>query len=392
MSATCDRSRSCNVWFPEPWLRETLRIAEACTFEPGALRYEYPADLVPANETPTDHLRRRVREGERRRYPEGTPERVRDQIRKELALIEELKYEHYFLTIHDIVRFARGQGILCQGRGSAANSVVCYCLGMTEVNPAKVELLFERFISRDRNEPPDIDVDFEHERREDVIQYIYRRYTRERAALAATVIRYRPRSAIRDVGRALGFDPALVEQLLEAIDWRDRDTDWRQQILDKGLTRNPRIADRFFNLVNTLLGFPRHLSQHVGGFVISAGPLAELVPVENAAMADRTVIQWDKDDLESLGLMKVDVLALGMLSALRKALALIGEARGTPFTLQDIPPEDPDTYAMLCRGDSIGVFQVESRAQINMLPRLRPTTWYDLVIQVAHCPAGAHPG
>ena len=369
--------------FPEPWLRETLRIAEACTFEPGALRYEYPADLVPANETPTDHLRRRVREGERRRYPEGTPERVRDQIRKELALIEELKYEHYFLTIHDIVRFARGQGILCQGRGSAANSVVCYCLGITEVNPAKVELLFERFISRDRNEPPDIDVDFEHERREDVIQYIYRRYTRERAALAATVIRYRPRSAIRDVGRALGFDPALVEQLLEAIDWRDQDTDWRQQILDKGLTRNPRIADRFFNLVNTLLGFPRHLSQHVGGFVISAGPLAELVPVENAAMADRTVIQWDKDDLKSLGLMKVDVLALGMLSALRKALALIGEARGTPFTLQDIPPEDPDTYAMLCRGDSIGVFQVESRAQINMLPILRPTTWYDLVIQVA---------
>jgi len=369
--------------FPEEWLEETLRVADACSFEPGSLRYEYPADLVPEGNTPTRYLQRLVREGEQRRYPEGTPEAVRRQIDRELALISELGYEHYFLTIHDIVRFAREQGILCQGRGSAANSAVCYCLGITEVDPARVELLFERFISRDRNEPPDIDVDFEHERREEVIQYIYRRYTRERAALAASVIRYRPRSAIRDVGRAFGFDPALVEQLLSGIDWRDRDTDWRQQILDKGLTRNPAIADRFLSLVNTLLGFPRHLSQHVGGFVISAGPLAELVPVENAAMEGRTVIQWDKEDLESLGLMKVDILALGMLSALRRALTLISEERGTSFTLQDIPPEDPDTYTMLCRGDSIGVFQVESRAQINMLPRLQPRTWYDLVIQVA---------
>ncbi|MFN2359918.1 MAG: error-prone DNA polymerase [Marinobacter sp.] len=369
--------------YPEPWLRETLAIARQCTFEPGSLRYEYPPDLVPDNESPAACLKRLTSEGERRRYPEGTPLSVQGLIRKELALISEMKYEHYFLTIHDIVAFARSKGILCQGRGSAANSAVCYCLGITEVNPARVELLFERFISRDRDEPPDIDVDFEHERREEVIQYIYQRYSRERAALAATVIRYRPRSAIRDVGKALGFDPAMVEQLLEGIDWRDRASDWRQQILDKHLTRNPKVADQFFTLVNTLLGFPRHLSQHVGGFVISAGPLAELVPVENAAMADRTVIQWDKDDLESLGLMKVDVLALGMLTAIRKALELISEEKGSLFTMQDIPQEDPDTYAMLQKGDSIGVFQVESRAQINMLPRLKPETYYDLVIEVA---------
>ena len=369
--------------FPEAWLKESLVIADQCVFEPGSLRYEYPPDLVPDNESPASYLQRLTREGERRRFPGGTPLKVQALIRKELALISEMKYEHYFLTIQDIVAFARSQGILCQGRGSAANSAVCYCLGITEVNPARVELLFERFISRDRNEPPDIDVDFEHERREEVIQYIYQRYTRERAALAATVIRYRPRSAIRDVGKALGFDASLLEQLLNGIDWRDKATEWRQQILDKRLTRNPQVADQFFTLVNTLLGFPRHLSQHVGGFVISAGPLAELVPVENAAMAGRTVIQWDKDDLESLGLMKVDVLALGMLSAIRKALELISDEKGQPFAMQDIPAEDPATYAMLQQGDSIGVFQVESRAQINMLPRLRPETYYDLVIEVA---------
>ncbi|MGO1692083.1 MAG: error-prone DNA polymerase [Marinobacter sp.] len=369
--------------FPEAWLKESLRIAQQCTFEPGNLRYEYPPDLVPKEESPAAYLKRLTQEGERQRYPEGTPLSVQALIRKELGLISELKYEHYFLTIQDIVAFARSQGILCQGRGSAANSAVCYCLGITEVNPARVEVLFERFISKDRNEPPDIDVDFEHERREEVIQYIYQRYSRERAALAATVIRYRPRSAIRDVGKALGFDPALVEQLLEGIDWRDQATNWRQQILNKRLTRNPKVADQFFALVNTLLGFPRHLSQHVGGFVISAGPLADLVPVENAAMADRTVIQWDKDDLESLGLMKVDILALGMLTAIRKALELISQQKGHPFQMQDIPQEDPATYAMLQKGDSIGVFQVESRAQINMLPRLKPETYYDLVIEVA---------
>jgi error-prone DNA polymerase len=369
--------------FPQSWLDETRSIARQCTFNPGSLRYEYPPDLVPDGQSSAAYLQQLTREGERRRFPEGTPLSVQALIRKELALIAEMQYEHYFLTIHDIVSFARSQGILCQGRGSAANSAVCFCLGITEVNPTRVELLFERFISKDRNEPPDIDVDFEHERREEVIQYIYRRYSRERAALAATVIRYRPRSAIRDVGKALGFDTALVEKLLNGIDWRDRETSWRQQILDKGLTRNPSVADQFFHLVNTLLGFPRHLSQHVGGFVISAGPLSELVPVENAAMEGRTVIQWDKDDLESLGLMKVDILALGMLSAIRKSLALIADDKGHPFTIQDIPEEDPDTYNMLQQGDSIGVFQVESRAQINMLPRLRPETFYDLVIEVA---------
>ncbi|WP_372964042.1 error-prone DNA polymerase [Marinobacter sp.] len=369
--------------FPESWLQETVRIANNCQFEPGSLRYEYPSDLVPADKTPGAHLRHLTREGERRRYPEGTPMNVQALIRKELELISELQYEHYFLTIHDIVNFARSKGILCQGRGSAANSAVCYCLGITEVNPARVELLFERFISKDRDEPPDIDVDFEHHRREEVIQYIYQRYGRERAALAATVIRYRPRSAIRDVGKTLGFDAALVEKLLDGIDWQDNAINWRQQILDRGLTRNPKIADQFFTLVNTLLGFPRHLSQHVGGFVISAGPLSELVPVENAAMKDRTVIQWDKDDLESLGLMKVDILALGMLTAIRKALELISKEKGIAFTMQDIPQEDPATYSMLQKGDSIGVFQVESRAQINMLPRLKPETYYDLVIEVA---------
>ena len=369
--------------FPQAWLQETVNIANSCSFEPGSLRYEYPPDLVPEGESPAAYLKRLTREGERRRYPEGTPMKVQALIRKELGMISELNYEHYFLTIHDIVAFARSRGILCQGRGSAANSAVCYCLGITEVNPAKVELLFERFISKDRDEPPDIDVDFEHQRREEVIQYIYQRYGRERAALAATVIRYRYRSAIRDVGKALGFDAALVEKLLDGIDWRDKSTNWRQQILDKGLTRNPKVAEQFFTLVNTLLGFPRHLSQHVGGFVISAGPLAELVPVENAAMEGRTVIQWDKDDLESLGLMKVDVLALGMLTAIRKALELISEEKGQAFTMQDVPQEDPDTYAMLQKGDSIGVFQVESRAQINMLPRLKPETFYDLVIEVA---------
>ncbi len=369
--------------FPAAWLTETLIIAQQCQFDPGSLCYEYPPDLVPRGQTPAAYLRQLTSAGSQRRYPDGVPAPVQALIEKELGLIGEMAYEHYFLTIHDIVEFARGEGILCQGRGSAANSAVCYCLGITEVDPSRVELLFERFISKDRNEPPDIDVDFEHERREEVIQYIYRRYGRERAALAATVIRYRPRSAIRDVGKALGFDPVLVEQLLNGIDWRDRETDWRQQIIDKNLTRNPRVADQFFTLVTTLLGFPRHLSQHVGGFVISAGPLAELVPVENAAMPDRTVIQWDKDDLESLGLMKVDILALGMLSAIRKALELVSTLRGRSVSMPDIPPEDPAVYAMLQAGDSMGVFQVESRAQMNMLPRLKPSTYYDLVIEVA---------
>ncbi len=341
--------------YPPALLEESARIAARCVFSLDELRYEYPRELVPEGMSAGDYLRTLTLAGMHTRWPQGTPEKVLRQIDAELALIAELKYEYYFLTVHDIVAFARAQGILCQGRGSAASSAVCYCLGITEVDPARCELLFERFLSRERNEPPDIDVDFEHERREEVIQYIYRKYGREHAALAATLICYRPRSAVRDVGKALGLAP--------------------EEIGD-GLREHP--------LVRELLGFPRHLSQHVGGFVITRAPLSTLVPVENAAMADRTIIQWDKDDLEAMGLLKVDILALGMLTAIRKTLALLPAGDGrTTLAMADIPPEDPATYAMLSRGDSVGVFQVESRAQMAMLPRLRPRTFYDLVVQVA---------
>lgn len=364
-------------------LAQTLAIAARCTFSLSELRYEYPQDLVPAGYSAADYLRRLVDDGITQRYPEGVPEPIRAQVDKELAIIAELRYEHYFLTIWDIVHFARSRGILCQGRGSAANSAVCYCLGITEVDPARVSLLFERFISKERHEPPDIDVDFEHERREEVIQYIYQRYGRERAALAATVITYRAKSAIRDVGKALGLDQNQLDYFIANLDWRDKQYDWGEQLQHLGLNSQRGIGAHFCQLVRELIGFPRHLSQHVGGFVIAADELAWLVPVENAAMPERTVIQWDKNDLEALGLMKVDVLALGILSAIRRSLALISQDRGRPLTLSQIPPEDPATYAMLQQGDSIGVFQVESRAQINMLPRLRPENFYDLVVQVA---------
>lgn len=369
--------------FPADWIQQSLVIADQCAFCPSELRYRYPPEVVPEGHTPGSYLRELVENGIHWRFPNGIPADKRALVEKELTLIREKDYEPYFLTIHDIVEFARRENILCQGRGSSANSIVCYCLGITEVDPGKVELLFERFISADRDEPPDIDVDFEHERREEVIQYIYRRYGRERAALAATVIRYRHRSAIRDVGKALGFDLNLLEQLIDKVDWRDKQQDWREQMLEKGITRSERAVGQFISLVNTLYGFPRHLSQHVGGFVISEGPLAELVPVENASMADRTVIQWDKEDLESLNLMKVDVLALGMLSAIRKAFEWIALKEGRPFGMPDVTREDSRVYDMLCTGDSIGVFQVESRAQINMLPRLKPREYYDLVIEVA---------
>ncbi|MCP5160791.1 MAG: error-prone DNA polymerase [Hahellaceae bacterium] len=363
----------------------TCQIAARCRFSLDELRYEYPQELVPPGVSATFHLRQRVEEGALRRFPDGVPDPIREQIETELALIRELHFEPYFLTIEDIVSYARQQQILCQGRGSAANSVVCYCLGITEVDPTQVTLLFERFISRERNEPPDIDVDFEHERREEVIQYIYRRYGRDRAALAATVITYRGRSAIRDVGKALGLDSLWLDQLLSQIDWRSKTSPWRQQLQTK-LTDDSHttaVASHLLQRVEELLGFPRHLSQHVGGFIISAGPLSQLVPVENAAMNGRTVIQWDKDDLEALGLLKVDILALGMLSAIRKALAIISRQTGRPFRMQDIPREDPSVYRMLQNGDSVGVFQVESRAQMNMLPRLKPANYYDLVIEVA---------
>ncbi|OGA69065.1 MAG: error-prone DNA polymerase [Betaproteobacteria bacterium RIFCSPLOWO2_12_FULL_65_14] len=348
--------------YPPELLAETLAIAERCDFSLDCLKYEYPAELVPEGHTPASWLRHLTGQGLRGRFPGGVPQKVAELVEHELALVADLGYEPFFLTVHDTVRFARERGILCQGRGSAANSVVCYALGITEVDPARMNTLFERFVSRERNEPPDIDVDFEHQRREEVIQYIYGKYGRGRAALAATVIRYRPKSAVRDAGKALGVPQEEADRMAKAFAFWDSKVEATNPVLE---------------LAAMLVGFPRHLSQHVGGFVISRGPLAELVPVENAAMPGRTVIQWDKDDLEALGLLKVDVLALGMLSAIRRALDFIG------MKMQDIPAEDPAVYRMIQKADTIGVFQVESRAQMSMLPRLRPASFYDLVIEVA---------
>ncbi|MCB1866348.1 MAG: error-prone DNA polymerase [Chromatiales bacterium] len=369
--------------YPPELLAETLAIAERCAFSFDELRYEYPRELVPAGSTPSRHLRELSLAGAARRWPGGVLPQVRAQIERELVLIAELRYEPFFLTVHDIVHYARGRGILCQGRGSAANSAVCFCLGITEVDPARGHLLFERFISKERNEPPDIDVDFEHERREEVIQYIYGKYGRARAALAATVISYRARSAIRDVARALGFGPDQIVQLGANRAWWDREALAADRLREQGFDPDNPLIARLRWLVDELIGFPRHLSQHVGGFVISEGPLCELVPIENAAMPGRTVIQWDKDDLDALGLLKVDCLGLGMLSVIRRAFDLIQQHRGRALTLASVPPEDPAVYAMLQQADSIGVFQVESRAQMTMLPRLKPECFYDLVIEVA---------
>lgn len=365
--------------FPAEWLAETLGIAEQCQFSLDELRYEYPRELVPQTHTSSSWLHKLTLEGMQLRWPGGAPEAVQQLVVRELKLISELAYEHFFLTVHDIVVFARGQGILCQGRGSAANSAVCYCLGITAVDPARMQLLFERFLSKERNEPPDIDVDFEHERREEVIQYVYKKYGRHRAALAATVICYRRRSAIRDVGKALALSLDQIERCVSCL--RMNSDGNVVQIESPELESG--VLQQLVDLVEQLCGFPRHLSQHVGGFVISEGPLYELVPVENAAMADRTVIQWEKDDLEALGLLKVDILALGMLTAVRKALALLPPIQGRPWQLQDIPAEDPQVYEMISRADTVGVFQIESRAQMSMLPRLRPRNYYDLVIQIA---------
>jgi error-prone DNA polymerase len=369
-------------------LAQTRVIADLCEFSLDELRYQYPRELVPEGFTSMSYLREMVNQGKRLRWPEGTSADVEKIIEKELTLIEEQRYEYFFLTVHDIVRFARSKNILCQGRGSAANSVVCYCLGITEIAPGQINVLFERFISKERDEPPDIDVDFEHERREEVIQYIYQKYGRERAALAATVITYRQKSAMRDLGKALGFSAEQIEQLSGSLAWWDRRSQWRerlQQQLASGAAAS--LSEQqiywFFTLVDQLLGFPRHLSQHVGGFVIAEDRISDLVPVENASMPERTIIQWDKDDLESMRLLKVDVLALGMLTALRKTLAMINDYQPGLRALSDIPREDAATYAMLSQADSIGVFQVESRAQMSMLPRLQPRCFYDLVIQIA---------
>ncbi len=374
--------------YPKPLLAQTLAIAERCSFKLDELRYEYPEEIVPAGETPASHLRALTMRGCAYRWPGGTPAAVRENIEHELRLIAELKFEPFFLTVHDVVEYARSRKILCQGRGSAANSAVCYCLRITEVDPSRMAMLFERFISKERNEPPDIDVDFEHERREEVIQYIYGKYGRERAALAATVICYRPRSALRDVGKALGLDLAQVDKLARGMQWWDGQRIDPERIRASGFDPEDPVIARLIALAAEILGFPRHLSQHVGGFVIARGRLDELVPIENAAMPDRTVIQWDKDDLDALGLLKVDVLGLGMLSAIRRAFHLVNEFGGSSavaggLNLANVPGEDPAVYDMICRADTTGVFQIESRAQMSMLPRLRPRNFYDLVIEVA---------
>jgi error-prone DNA polymerase len=449
------RARLAALFTPDE-LAHTLVVAGRCSFTLDALRYQYPMEAVLPGHTPAQTLRQYTEEGAFERYPAGMPPNVRTQVEHELTLIADMKYEMYFLTVHDLVRFARGRGILCQGRGSAANSAVCYCLGVTEVDPSRMNVLFERFISKERDEPPDIDVDFEHQRREEVIQYIYAKYGRERAAITAVVASYRPRSALRDVGRALEIPEVLitamakehpgmysravlVERLQAAIEkvagcadsagarggfdaqapagsaWggsqsgRAPSSVSPARVAGSSLTcaEHPaalapaggaaepgllvdgsplpplRRLQLWLDLATQLQSFPRHLSQHVGGFVLTQGPLTRLVPVENASMPDRSVIQWDKDDLDAVGLLKVDVLALGMLSAIRRCLHLISQWRGAPLRMQDVPAEDPATYAMICQADTVGVFQIESRAQMSMLPRLKPQCFYDLVVEVA---------
>jgi error-prone DNA polymerase len=368
----------------EDALARTLEITNACRFSLDELVYEYPDEPVPPGTTAQDHLEALTFEGARHRFPDGVPAHINATLERELALVKTLAYAPYFLTVHDIVTFARSRGILCQGRGSAANSCVCYVLGITAVNPTEVDLLFERFVSSARKEPPDIDVDFEHERREEVIQYIYARYGRDRAGLAATVISYRARSAVRDVGRAMGLSEDTVSALAGMV-WGTRSggTLPEKHVREAGLDPADPLLATVLELSAELMGFPRHLSQHVGGFVLTRGPLTEVVPVGNAAMADRTFIEWDKDDIAALGLLKIDVLALGMLSCIRRAFALLDAHHARPMSLARVPREDTATYDMLCRADSIGVFQVESRAQMNMLPRLKPRTFYDLVIEVA---------
>ncbi|MGY0619740.1 error-prone DNA polymerase [Lysobacter sp. A378] len=366
-------------------LAETLHIADRCRFSlRNDLQYQYPHELVPSSHDASSWLRHLVEQGARWRWPDGVDDKARALIDKELALVAEKRYESYFLTVHDIVRFARSQGILCQGRGSAANSVICYTLGVTEIDPVRMNMLFERFLSKERDEPPDIDIDFEHERREEVLQYVFNRYGRERAALTAVATQYRGRGAVRDVGRALGLPTDVVGELASTMDRWGGHAPLAEHLRERGFDPDSPVLRQVIALTAELIGMPRHLSQHPGGFVISEYPLHTLVPVENAAMDDRTVIQWDKDDLDEIGLMKVDCLALGMLTAVRKTLDLLRDTgRRDIAALADIPAEDPQTYEMISRADTIGVFQIESRAQMAMLPRLRPKTFYDLVIQVA---------
>ena len=379
------RVRLASIYPPE-LLAATLTVAGRCTFSLDEIKYQYPLETVPQGMTPTTALAWLAEEGARGRYPQGVPEWITARIHKELALIADCGYEMYFLTVHDIVRYARSVDILCQGRGSAANSVVCYVLGITAVDPRDSHMLFERFISKERSEPPDIDVDFEHDRREEVIQYIYAKYGRDRAAIAAVVTTYRTRSALRDVGKALGIAPVLIDAFATDHHWfdesiaADRLHDLAQAV---GVPLPPRSAALWLELSAQLKGFARHLSQHVGGFVLTQGKLTRLVPVEPASMQQRSIIQWDKDDLDDMGLLKVDVLALGMLSALRRCLNLRAALRGERWQLHDIPGRDAATYNMICAADTVGVFQIESRAQMSMLPRLQPREFYDLVVEVA---------
>jgi len=369
--------------FPQECLQRTLEIAGRCTFSLDELRYEYPTEISPAGITTGEYLKKLTFAGASRRYPAGVPPKVRRLIDYELQLIEELSYEAYFLTVWDLVRFARSRDILCQGRGSAANSVVCFCLEITSVDPSRIDVLFERFISKERDEAPDIDVDFEHERREEVLQYIYSKYGRDHAGMAATVITYRPRSAVRDVGKALGLSLDRVDAIAKSVERGDNTETLPARLQAAGLDPDSTAGRQLLGLTAQILHFPRHLSQHVGGMVLTGRPLCEIVPVENAAMAGRTVIQWDKNDLDALGILKVDCLSLGMLTAIRKCFALIKKHDDRSLSLATLPAEDPDVYAMISRADTMGVFQIESRAQMSMLPRLKPACYYDLVIEVA---------
>ena len=377
------RLRLSNLYEPE-LLLQTICIAERCHFSLDELRYEYPEEVVPKGYTAAQYLHEQTWQGATKRYPAGIPDNVSAQLKHELDLIAELGYETYFLTVYDLVRFAVSRQILCQGRGSAANSAVCYCLGITAVNPANGNALFERFISRERNEPPDIDVDFEHQRREEVIQYLYQKYGRQRAALTGVVTSYRPRSVLRDTGRALGIDAHIIDQVAKSHRWWDGKQNLINRLLEAGLDAEASVTQQWAELAQALMGFPRHLSQHPGGFVLARGLLSRLVPIENAAMPQRSVVQWDKDDLDAVGLLKVDILALGMLTVIRRSLEWVAWRRKLPhFHLQDIADDDGPTYDMICAADTVGVFQIESRAQMSMLPRLRPRQFYDLVIEVA---------
>ncbi len=364
-------------------LERSTEVAHQCSFSLEQLRYEYPTEWAPNGMKPIDYLKQLTWEGAKKRYPKGLPDKVLAMLKHEFELIEDLHYEPYFLTVWDLVRFAREKGILCQGRGSAANSAVCFCLGVTSVDPNELDLLFERFISRERNEAPDIDIDFEHQRREEVLQYIYDKYGRDRAGMTAAIVTYRTRSAVRECGKALGISLDRIDGLSKIVDGRSAEESMADKFAHVGIDPSSDIGQRYLYVVQSLIGFPRHLSQHVGGMVMTQGPLCELCPIENASMDGRTVIQWDKDDLDTLGILKVDCLSLGMLSAIHRSFDFLEKYYRKKVSIASIPQGDSAVYDMICKADTIGVFQIESRAQMSMLPRLKPRCYYDLVIEVA---------